>query len=66
MTEVGLGEIVGSGLCGCKVAEGNKELIFYCAPIIQEGADDGLDLFDTGGVDWGLASGEWVNCCLAP
>ena len=53
MTEVGLGELSGSGLCGCKVAEGYEELVVYCAPIIQEGADDGLDAFDTGGVEWG-------------
>ena len=53
MTEVGLGELGGSSLCGCKVAEGDDELVVYCAPIIQEGADDGLDSFDTGGVEWG-------------
>ena len=58
MTEVGLGELGGSGLCGCKVAEGDEELVVYCVPIIQEGADDGLDSFDTGSVEWGLASGE--------
>ena len=40
-------------MCGCKVAEGNEELVFYCALIIQEGADDGLDSFDTGSVEWG-------------
>ena len=40
-------------MCGCKVAEGDKELVVYCAPIIQEGADDGLGLFDTGSVEWG-------------
>ena len=43
LTEVSLGELGGSGLCGCKVAEGDKELVVYCTPIIQEGADDGLD-----------------------
>ena len=53
MTEVVLGELGGSGLCGCKVAEGDKELVVYCAPIIQEGADYGLDSFDTGGFEWG-------------
>ena len=53
MTEVGLGELGGSGLCGCKVTEGNEELVVYCAPIIQEGADDGLDSFDTSVVKWG-------------
>ena len=53
MTEVGLGELGGSGLCGCKVAEGDKELVVCCTPIIQEGADDGLDSFDSGGVEWG-------------
>ena len=53
MTEVGLGELGGSGLCGCKVTEGNKELVVYCTPIIQEVANDGLDSFDTGVVDWG-------------
>ena len=53
MTEVGLGELGGSGLCGCKVTEGDEELVVYCAPIIQEGADDGLDSFDTAGVEWG-------------
>ena len=40
-------------MCGCKVAEGDKELVFCCAPIIQEGDDDGLDSFDTGVVEWG-------------
>ena len=53
MTEVVLGELGGSGLCGCKVAEGNEELVVYCAPIIQEVANDSLDFFDTGGVEWG-------------
>ena len=53
MTEVGLGELGGSGLCGCKVAEDDKELVVYFVPIIQEGADDGLDSFDTGGFEWG-------------
>ena len=43
MTEVSLGELGGSGLCGCKVAEGDKELVVYCTPIIQESAYDGLD-----------------------
>ena len=53
MTEVGLGELGVSGLCGCKVTEGDEELVVYCAPIILEGADDGLDSFDTGFVEWG-------------
>ena len=53
MTEVGFCEIGGSGFCGCKVSEGDEELVFYCPPIIQEGADDGLDSFDTGVVQWG-------------
>ena len=35
-------------MCGSKVAEGDKELVIYCVTTIQEGADDGLDLFDTG------------------
>ena len=49
-------------MCGCKVAEGNEELVVYCAPIIQEGADDGLDLFDTGSVEW--EAGVWRVCEL--
>ena len=53
MTEVGLGELGVCGLCGCKVAEFDEELVVYCAPIIQEGADDGLDSFDTGVVEFG-------------
>ena len=53
MTEVGLGELSGSGLCGCKVAEDDEELVVYCTPIIQEGADDGLDSFDAGVVEFG-------------
>ena len=53
LTEVGLGELGGCGLCGSKVAEGDKELVVYCTPIIQEGADDGLDLVDTGVVELG-------------
>ena len=54
MTEVGLGELGGSGLCGCNVAEVEEELVVYCTPIIQEGDDDGLDSFDTGVVKWGI------------
>ena len=53
MTEVGLGELGGCGLCGSKVAESDEELVVYCATIIQEGADDGLDSFDTGVVEFG-------------
>ena len=53
MTEVGLGELGGCGLCVSKFAEGDKELVFYCATIIQEGADNGLELFDTGVVKFG-------------
>ena len=53
MTEVGLGELGGCGLCGYKFDEGNKDLVVYCATIIQEGADDGFDSFDTGVVDLG-------------
>ena len=53
MTEVGLGELGGSGLCGCKVAEVEEELLVYCAPRVQEGANDGLDSFYTGVVEWG-------------
>ena len=53
MTEVGLGELGGCGLCGSKVAEGDKELVVYCAAIIQEGANDALDSFDTSVVDFG-------------
>ena len=34
LIEVGLGELGGCGLCGSKVAEGNGELVVYCAPII--------------------------------
>ena len=53
LTEVCRGELCGCGLCGTKVAEGDKELVVYCTPIIQEGADDGLDLVDTGVVELG-------------
>ena len=53
MTEVGLGEIGGCGLCGSKFAEGGEELVFGCATIIQEGADYGLDSFDAGVVEFG-------------
>ena len=53
MTEVGLGELFGCGLGGAKLAEGDKELVLYCATIIQEVADDGLDSFDTGVVKFG-------------
>ena len=34
LTEVGLGELSGCGLCGSKVAEGDEELVVYCATII--------------------------------
>ena len=53
MTEVGLGELGGCGLCGCKFAEGDEELVVYFTPIIQEGTDDGLDSFETGVVKLG-------------
>ena len=53
LTEVVPCELGGCGLCVCKVAEGNKELVVYCAPIIQEGADNDLNLFDTGVVELG-------------
>ena len=53
MTEVGIGELGGCGLCGSKVAEGDEELVVYCATIIQEGAKNGLDSFDTGVVEFG-------------
>ena len=53
MTEVVLGDLGGCGLCGSKVAEGDKELVVYCATIIQEGADDGLELFDTSVIEFG-------------
>ena len=43
LTEVALGELGGCGLCGSKVDEDDEELVVYCATIIQEGADDGLD-----------------------
>ena len=53
MTEVGFGELSGCGLGGAKFDEGDKELVVYCATIIYEGADDGLDSFDTGVVEFG-------------
>ena len=53
MTEVGLGKLGGCGLGGAKFAEGDKQLVVYCATIIQEGADDGLEFFDTGVVEFG-------------
>ena len=53
LTEVGLGELGGCILCGSKVAEGDEEIVVYCTTIILEGADDGLDLFDTGVVEFG-------------
>ena len=33
---------------GAKFAEGDEELVTDCVAVIQEGADDGLDLFDAG------------------
>ena len=42
LTEVGLGDLGGCVLCGSKFDEGEEELVFYCAIIIQEGSDDGL------------------------
>ena len=53
MTEVGLGELGGCGLGGAKFAESDEELVVYCATIIWEGADDGLESFDTGVVEFG-------------
>ena len=35
LTEVGLGELGGCGLCVFKVSEGDKEIFVYCAPILQ-------------------------------
>ena len=40
MTEFGLGELGDYGLCGSKIADGDEELVVYCATIIQEGAVD--------------------------
>ena len=40
-------------MCVFKVSEGDKEIFVYCAPILQEGADDGLDSFDTSVVELG-------------
>ena len=53
LTEVGLGDLGGCVLCRSKFAEGEKELVVHCATIKQEGADDGLDTFDTGVVEFG-------------
>ena len=53
MTEVGLGDLGGYGLCGSKFTEGDEELVVYYATIIQEGADVGLDSFDAGVVEFG-------------
>ena len=53
MTEVGLGYLGGCDLGGAKFAEVDEELVVYCATIIQEGAYDGLDSFDTGVVEFG-------------
>ena len=53
LTEVGLCDLGGCGLCGSKVAEDDEELVVYCAIIIQEGADDVLDSCDTGVVKFG-------------
>ena len=53
MTEVGLGEFGGCGLCGSKVPEGDEEIVVYCTTVLQEGADNGLDSFDTGVVEFG-------------
>ena len=53
MTEIGIGELGGCGLCGSKFAEGEEDLVVYCATIIQEGSDNGLDSFDTSVVVFG-------------
>ena len=53
MTEISLGELGGCGLGGSKYAEGNEELVVYCAILIQEGADNGLDSFDTVVIEFG-------------
>ena len=53
MTEFGLGELGGCGLCGSKFAEGDEELVVYYARIVQDGDEDGLDSFDTGVVEFG-------------
>ena len=50
---VGLGEFGGCCLGGANFAEGDEELVIYCATIIQEGANDGLDSFDAGVVEFG-------------
>ena len=66
MTEFGLGELGGCGLCGSKFVEGEEELVVYYATIIQEGADNGLDSFDTGVVDFRAGVRRVANFCLAP
>ena len=53
MAEAGLGEFGGCCLDGAKFAEGYKELVIYCATVINQDAEDGLDSFDAGVVEFG-------------
>ena len=46
MAEIAFGEFGGRGLGGREVAECYEEFVVDCAPIIEEGADDGLDSLD--------------------
>ena len=58
MNKVGIGEFGGCGLGGAKLTEGNKELVVNCATVIEEGADDGLDSFEAGVVEFGSGVGR--------
>ena len=58
MDKVGIGEFGGCILRGAKSAEGDKELVVNCVAVIEEGADDGLDLLEAGVVEFGAGVGR--------
>ena len=58
MAKVGIGEFGCCGLGGAKFAEGNKEIVFDCATVIEEGADNGLDSLEAGVVEFGADVGR--------
>ena len=58
MDKVGIGHFGGCGLGGAKFSEGDKELVVDCKTVIEEGADDGLDVFEAGVVEFGAGVGR--------
>ena len=58
LDKVGIGEFGGCDLGGAKFAEVDEELAVDCATFIYEGADNGLDAFEAGVVNFGAGVGR--------